>query len=162
MVGQIILHGGLKNTHCFNLAEDWAPEAVRSVTAGLSYKQTGIYHHAVCCASEVVRRMGGNDEEMVMVSGFSGGLGLKGHACGALAAAIWMNTLTWCKKHPGETPPLFKPDESSVLKAFNNETNTEVLCRKISGQSFETINDHTKFIQNGGCDKLIQALSTVG
>ncbi len=80
----------------------------------------------------------------------------------AWAAAIWMNTLTWCKNHPGETPPFFKPDESGVMKALNNVTRNEILCRKIAGHSFETINDHTSFIQNGGCDKLIQALSTAG
>jgi len=40
------------------------------------------------CASEVVRRMGGRDEERVMVSGFAGGLGLSGNGRGALSAAI--------------------------------------------------------------------------
>jgi C_GCAxxG_C_C family probable redox protein len=159
LVVQIILHGGLKNTPCFNLAEDWAPEAIQSATAGLSFKQNYISQSTVSCASEVVRKMGGNDEEIVGVSGFAGGLGLKGHACGALAAAIWMNTLTWCKKHPGETPPFFKPDASNVIKTFYGETNSEILCQKISGKSFQTLNEHTEFIQNGGCDKLINTLS---
>jgi hypothetical protein len=162
LMGLVILHGGLKNTPCFNLAEDWAPEAVQSANTGLSYKHTDLFKPTVCCASEVIRKMGGNDEEMVMVSGFAGGLGLKGHACGALAAAIWMNTLTWCKNHPGETPPLFKPDKSDLLKAFYSATNSEILCQKISGQSFKTIDEHTAFIQKGGCDKLIHTLAISG
>jgi hypothetical protein len=157
---KIILHGGLKNLPCFNLAEKWAPEAIQSATAGLSIKQTDLPQNPVSCASAVVGRMGASDEEMVMVSGFAGGLGLKGHACGALGAAIWMNTLTWCKKHPGETPPQFnKPNIEKIKEAFYSATNAEILCRRISGQSFRTISDHAEFLKNGGCEKVINALS---
>jgi len=97
---------------------------------------------------------------MVMVAGFAGGMGLKGHACGALGAAIWMNTLQWYKKHPGETPPQYnKPNTNKIKEAFYGATNSEILCQRISGQSFRTISDHTEFLKNGGCDKVINTLS---
>jgi hypothetical protein len=157
---KIILHGGLKNSPCFKLADKWAPEAIQSATTGLSLKQTDLPQNTVSCASEVVRRMGGSDEEMVMVAGFAGGLGLKGNACGALGATIWMKTLAWCKEHPGESP--FKYGASikpKILEAFYSATGSEILCQRITGQTFKTINDHTSFLKNGGCNKLINVLS---
>ncbi len=38
-------------------------------------------------------------------------------------------------------------------------TNGEILCQKISGQLFKTVDEHTEFIKNGGCDKLMHVLS---
>ena len=45
------------------------------------------------CASEVVKKMGTSNEEIVMVAGFAGGLGLSGSACGVLSAVISIKTL---------------------------------------------------------------------
>jgi len=101
--------------------------------------------------------MGASDAEMVMVAGFAGGLGLSGNACGALAAAIWMKTLAWCRKHPGKSV-YPNPIAKNMLKAFYDGTENKILCHKISGQNFKTIDDHTQFIKNGGCDKLINLL----
>ncbi len=151
---------GLENNTCFNLAEQWAPEAIQSAKEGLSDKEIDFNQHSANCAAEVVKKMGGSDEEMAMVAGFAGGLGLSGNACGALSAALWMNTLDWCRKNPGKTPPYFNnPNTKKILKAFYEATDSEILCRKISGQSFEKIEDHTAFIKNGGCEKLIDALA---
>ena len=101
--------------------------------------------------------MGASDEEMAMVAGFAGGLGLSGNACGALSAAIWMNTLAWCRK-TGKSG-YSNPDAVNILLAFYEVTDHEILCHKISGQCFKTIGDHTEFIKNGGCDKLIDVLA---
>jgi hypothetical protein len=144
---------------CFNLAAKWAPEALRAATAGLSRDQKDLPEQPLSCASAVVQKMGASDEEMVLVAGFAGGIGLSGLACGALAAAIWMRTLAWCKEHPGKTPPMFKnPEMKSICQAFTAATNTEILCHKIAGQRFKTIGEHTGFIKSGGCDKLIRIL----
>jgi hypothetical protein len=157
------IHGGLTNSDCFNLAEKWAPEAIQTATEGLSFQQTDLPRLPMSCAIEVAQKMGATEEEMVTVAGFGGGLGLSGNACGALGAAIWMNTLAWCRKHPGETPPSFnKENTSKILKAFNDVTGSEILCHKIAGQRFKTINEHTEFIKNGGCDKLINILALEG
>ncbi|MCR9291041.1 MAG: C-GCAxxG-C-C family protein [Bacteroidetes bacterium] len=151
---------GIDNSQCFNFAEKWAPEAIQTSVAGLEKEPNELICKAQSCTSKVVKRMGGTDEEQMMVAGFAGGLGLSGHACGALAAAIWMKTLEWCKANPGKTPPyLNNPNAKKILKAFKEETNSEMLCHAITGQRFENIDAHSKFLENGGCEKLIEALS---
>ncbi len=151
---------GMENSTCFNLAEQWAPEAIQSAIQGLSQEQTNLTQQPLSCASQVAKKMGASDEEMVMVAGFAGGLGLSGNACGALSAAIWMKTLAWCRANPGKNPPYFNnPNAKKILKAFNEETDAEILCSKISQQQFKTIDDHSEFIGNGGCEKLINVLA---
>jgi hypothetical protein len=151
---------GLTNNICFNLAEKWAPEAILSATEGLSQKHTDLPQSPMSCASEVARKMGASDEETVMVAGFAGGMGLSGNACGALSAAIWMNTLAWCRKYPGKSPPYFNNQNAKkTIKAFCGATGSEFVCHKIAGKRFTSIADHTEFIKNGGCDKLIDILA---
>ena len=149
---------GMNKSTCFNLAEKWAPEAIESATKGLAQHQTSLPIQSMSCASEVARKMGANDEEVVAVAGFAGGLGLSGNACGALSAAIWKNSITWSKLHPGKST-WSNRNAKDTLKAFNLETDSEMLCHKICGQRFETIKDHTEFIKNGGCSRLINALA---
>ena len=145
---------------CFNLAAKWAPEAILAATEGLSRNQKDLPEQPISCASEVVKKMGASDEEIVTVAGFAGGIGLSGNACGALGAAIWMNNLAWCKKHPGKTPPFFRnPSAKNILQAFDEATNAEILCHKITRECFKTLDDHTEFIKNNGCDKLINTLA---
>ncbi|MBU0519595.1 C-GCAxxG-C-C family protein [bacterium] len=152
------LPGGYKNMICMNLAEKWAPEAIQSAKEGLSDKQTDLPQLPASCASECAKKMGASDEEMVMVAGFAGGIGLSGNACGALGSAIWMNTLAWCRKNPGKSG-YSNPNAKEILKAFFDATDHEILCHLICGQRFETIADHTEFIKNGGCDKLMDVLA---
>ncbi len=108
--------------------------------------------------TEVVKKMGGSEEEMAMVAGFAGGLGLSGSACGALSAAIWMNSLSWVKENTGKSA-FNNKKAKQTLKAFNNETNSEMLCHKICDQHFNSISEHSDFIKKGGCKNLINALS---
>ena len=149
---------GMNNSTCFNLAENWLPEAIKSAKEGLSQEPTTSTQKPISCATEVAKKMGATDEEMVMVAGFAGGLGLSGNACGALSAAIWMNSLSWVKQNPGKSA-FNNKKAKQTLKAFNNETNSEMLCHKICGQHFNSINEHSDFIKNGGCKNLINALS---
>jgi len=147
-----------KARSCFSLAEKWAPEAIQSATEGLSHQQTDLPPPPISCASEVAKKMGASDEEMVTVAGFAAGLGLSGNACGALSATIWMNALAWCREQTGKSV-YPNPNAKNILKAFYGATDSEILCHKISGQCFKTIDDHTEFINNGGCDKLINVLA---
>ncbi len=151
---------GFVYSRCFNLAKKWAPEAIRSVGEGLSREQGGSARPPVSCASEVVRKMGGGGEEAVMAAGFAGGLGLSGNACGALAAAVWMKTLVWCRANPGQPTPLFdNPDIKDAMKAFYSTTGSKILCREVTGRRFESMDDHTEFIHGGGCAALIDVLA---
>lgn len=44
--------------------------------------------------------MGVSDEQIVILTGFAGGLGLSGKAFGLLCAAIWLNTMKWSQEIP--------------------------------------------------------------
>ncbi|WP_299124289.1 C-GCAxxG-C-C family protein [uncultured Winogradskyella sp.] len=150
---------GMKNSHCFNLAEQWAPEAVEVATQSLS-EYTNISQKPLSCASEVVKQMGGSIEEVVMVAGYAGGLGLSGNACGALSAAIWKRMLDWCREHPDKNPPFFNNKTAKkLLKAFNKSTDDKMLCSDICGQEFQSLEDHTAYLKNGGCQTLIAVLA---
>lgn len=152
------LPGGFSNVVCMNLAEKWAPEAIQSAKEGLSDKQADIPQPPISCASEVAKKMGAGEEEVVTVAGLAGGMGLSSNACGALGAAIWMNTLAWCRKNP-ELSGYANPNTKNILNAFYSATDSEILCSKISGQYFKTLGDHAKFIKDGGCNKLINLLA---
>ena len=154
-----ILRGFIFNP-CFNLIVKWTPEAIQASNRGLSENPS--QHDQACfsCASEVVKKMGANDEEAVTVAGFAGGIGLSGNACGALSAVIWYKMLDWHKKHPGKTPSFFNNQEvKKILRAFYIETDSEIICNKICGQHFKTIDEHSQYLKNGGCEKLINALA---
>ena len=154
------LSTGMDNSQCFNLAEQWAPEAIQAGKEGLAAEPIELKHQPVSCASEVVKRMGGTEEEMAMVAGFAGGLGLSGNACGALSAAIWMKTLHWVREHPGKTPPFMRnPITKKLIKAFQEATDSEMLCREITGKQFETIDDHAAYVHAGGCEELKEMLA---
>ena len=143
---------------CFTLAEKWAPEVILAATEGLSREQTDLPEQALSCATEVAKKMGASDEQALMVAGFAGGMGLSGNACGALSAAIWLNTIAWYSEQPKKSL-LSNPKAKKTLEAFQGATDYEFLCHKISGQRFKTIDDHTEFIKNGGCDELINVLA---
>ena len=145
---------------CFRLAGQWAPEAIEAAGAGLAQDIGDLPRQPINCASEVVKKMGAGAEEMVMVAGFAGGIGLSGNACGALGAALWMKTLSWCREHPGKTPSYFKnPLTKNMLQAFTVATGSEMLCRKITGRRFETLSEHAEFVRSGGCAELIDLLA---
>ncbi len=144
--------------HCYNLAEKWAPEAVQSAIEGLTNKETYLSKICVSCATEVAKKMGASTEEMMMVAGFAGGLGLSGSGCGALSAAIWIKSLEWCREEE-KSSPLKNPDLKNVLEAFYFATDSKILCSDISGEHFMNFDDHTSFIKKGGCAKLINTLA---
>ncbi|MBO0340461.1 MAG: C-GCAxxG-C-C family protein [Bacteroidota bacterium] len=144
--------------HCFNLAEQWAPEAVKSAIQGISESKSETSGECHSCASEVAKKMGASDEESIMVAGFAGGLGLSGAACGALAAAIWMKSLQWCRE-VAERSSMDNPYAKETLDTFYQYTNSNICCSQIIGKQFEHIEEHTRFINNSGCEELINVLS---
>ncbi len=151
-----------KARSCFDLAEKWAPEAVQSAVDGLSTEKNTVQGKCLSCASETARKMGASDEEAAMVAGFAGGVGLSGNACGALGAAVWMKTLELCRGLDNPKKMVYKNREAkNVFEAFLNVTDSRVLCREICGRDFQTLDEHTNFIQKGGCEKLIQAVARI-
>lgn len=153
---------GFIHSHCFNLAKKWAPEAIQSAKEGLASEQFDYTQQPLSCASEVVKKMGGSDEEIIMVAGFAGGLGLSGNACGALSATVWMKMLKYYKDNPGKSPMYFKnPVLKKIMQDFDEISGSEILCQKITGRNFQTIDEHTGFIKCGGCSKLLEDLAHI-
>ena len=146
-----------KMVTCFKLAGKWAPDAVQAANDGLSQSVADLPATSLSCASEVVKRMGGTDEEMVIVAGLAGGIGLSGNACGALGAAIWMNSLQRIKDGTFKSS-LTDPESEKILNVFLEVSNYEMECNKICGKQFESVEEHTEYIKSGGCKKLIETL----
>ena len=146
-----------KFVSCFKLADRWAPEAIAAAKEGLA-RDSSTTSTPVSCASEVVKAMGATRDEQVTVAGFAGGMGLSGGACGALSAAIWMNSLKWCRENPGKSA-FPNPRATETLEAFFAAADYEFDCHKICGLHFKSIDAHSEYIRSGGCAKLIEALS---
>ena len=152
---------GMEKSPCFTMSGDWGPKAITAANKGV-LESRNPDTDLLCCASELIKIMGGSDEEAHMVSGFSGGLGLTGFGCGALSAAIWYKTLQWCREHSGETPPFFKNSHvKKMIKSFKKYTLGELNCTKISGRKFSSAEEHSKYIQSGGCKDLLEHLVQV-
>jgi len=93
-----------------------------------------------------------------MVSGLAGGLGLSGNACGALDAAFWMNSMDIIKKNPDKySYP--NPNAEKTLENIYKVSDYQIICEKIAGKKFNSIEEHAEYLDTGGCEKLIQALS---
>lgn len=151
---------GIDNSVCFKLAENWAPEALAAVKESLSRYEPNLSFEPKSCAVEVVRKMGGSEEEMIMVAGFAGGLGLSGSACGALSAAVWKNSLELARIKPGQSM-WGNEMAKKTLEEFLKTTDSELTCQKICGKNFNTIESHTDFINSGGCNDLMDKLSSI-
>ena len=95
-----------------------------------------------------------------MVAGFGGGMGLSGNACGAVAAAVWMKGVQWCREHPGKTPGLWRDDgDKRTLRVFEEHTGGEYSCSAICGRRFGTIDQHTAYLEDGGCAAILDLLA---
>lgn len=143
---------------CYTLTGKWAPEAIEAAYEGLEDNDKKIPTHCKSCASELIRKMGGTEEDAGMVAGWAGGMGLSGNACGALAAAIWYRTLQLCRQQPGKSF-YYNANASEILETFYKETNYEILCKDITGKTFSSIEEHTDFMDKGGCKQLLEVLA---
>jgi hypothetical protein len=145
---------------CTRLSGNWAPEALQSLHEGLEDHKDDIPRKCQSCASEVARKMGFGEKEAILVAGFAGGIGLSGNACGALAASIFLRILTWFRMNPDKNPPYFNnPEAKKLLAAFYRTTDSSILCHEISGKRFNTLEEHTEYLNSGGCATLINVLA---
>jgi hypothetical protein len=151
----------LRDKTCYNFSEEWAPEAIQSAKEGLSSGLKNFSRKPVSCASEVVKKMGAGNQEIVMVAGLAGGMGLSGNGCGALGAATWLHFLRECRVNPDSKKIFSNQAVNDTIKGFLDATDSEMSCNKICGRNFNSIDEHSEFIKNGGCDKLINLLAGV-
>ncbi len=147
-----------KFVSCYKLADKWAPEAIQTALEGVSLPQNQLAVKTISCASEVAKRLGANEEQAHMVAGLAGGHGLRGNACGALIAAIWMKSYNYQKKE-NKKSSYPNPYANKTLDDFMAVSDYEFSCKTICGQQFDSIEDHTTFIKNGGCAQLMDTLT---
>jgi hypothetical protein len=143
---------------CFKLAEQWAPEAIIAAHEGLSLDDYELKNPVLSCAAETIRKIGGSEEEAIMVAGLAGGLGLSGDGCGALVATIWKTILELVKNNEWKST-LQDPDSNQVLNRFFEVSDYKMECSDICGKKFNSIDEHSEFLQNGGCKKIIDQLA---
>jgi hypothetical protein len=83
---------------------------------------------------------------------------LSGGACGALGAAIWIFGMNSIKQRNGRIN--YKdPGALAVIRKFLKSTDYQFECSDIVGRKFENISDHAAYLRDGGCSKIINALS---
>jgi hypothetical protein len=155
-IAKYLLSG--KAFSCFNLAAKWAPDALEVTKQEIN--KNHLNQKALSCASEVIKQMGGTEEEQVMVAGFAGGLGLSGNGCGALSAAIWKTLHELTKKQDWKVS-FPDPVSDKVIDRFLKVSDYEFECEKICKQKFNSIDKHSDFIRKGGCDKIINELAVI-
>lgn len=151
---------GMDNSKCFVLAEEWAPKAMASAEAGLNEdipEEPPGYN----CASITVLQLGGTDQEVAMVAGFAGGIGLSGKGCGALGAAIWFKALQWLRENPGKGVPMFRfPEVSNLIEGFKKQAHGKMRCEEICVKKFGNAKELSDYLESGGCSTLISWLTS--
>ncbi len=161
ILGQIKFFISGKPLNCARLIGRWAPETVSTTERSLALMPESSANPIVSCASIVAEKMGAGKEKAMMLAGFAGGIGLSGNACGALGAAVYLGAEKWFRENPGEVR-FIVPGVEEKMRDFLVENRGEVRCSKICGKTFATAEEHSEYIRNGGCGKLLNVLSGTG
>jgi len=142
---------------CLNLTARNAPPAFDEIDAALSEEQIEAPAPPVSCAAIVAEKMGASDLQTVMAAGLAGGIGLCGGACGALGAAIWLNTMNTLEE---DIKIKYKdPTTKAVIDRFLESTDQKFECSEVVGRKFENVDDHAGYLRDGGCSELIEVLA---
>jgi len=145
---------------CFRMASWYAPLAFDEINSALAEaEEVGeAPSPPVSCASMLARKMSESDIHSVMASGLAGGIGLCGGACGALGAAIWILGMKIGKEESGKIG--FKdPRTQEVIDRFMKQTEFRLECSEIVGRKFDDVHDHARYLREGGCSEMIEALA---
>ncbi len=124
----------------------------------------------VACMSKIVGKTGHGAEEIPIVAGFAGGLGLSGNICGALAVGVFALSVSYYRDRD--------PDRrDSKMRAAFQELNLvesrlrklpsqlqrdfaerfgSTRCETIAGRKFSDADDHSSYMAAGGCRDVVQ------
>lgn len=160
-----------KGSLCAKLAVKWAPQAYHIICSSTFNSPRQNPKASTACTVALAKRLNAGEKEQLMVAGLSGGLGLSGGACGALASAVWLKTLKWLKENKESKDSFFKalrqeltqsgdfyPDIKNIQKRFESLTKGAFLCRDLTKRDFLSVEEHCDFIANGGCKEIISLL----
>jgi hypothetical protein len=156
MINYFLIKGG--TIGCLRMAAWYAPLAFDEISSALSEEVIETASPPVSCAAMLARKMGESDMHAVMASGFAGGIGLCGGACGALGAAIWILGMKIGKEGSGKIG--YKhPRTQEVIDRFMKHTDFTFGCTEIVGRKFKDVDDHAGYLRDGGCSELIEVLA---
>jgi len=156
MINYFLIKGG--TIGCFRMAGWYAPLAFDAIDSALSPEATEAPALPVSCAAALARTMGESPLHTVMASGLAGGIGLCGGACGALGAALWIRAMRICRQEGGKVG--FKDVRiQKLVDGFLTRTGFEFECSKITGRTFEDVDQHAAFLRKGGCSELVAYLA---
>jgi hypothetical protein len=145
---------------CFAMAARFARAAQGVIDAAFSEGPRETPPHPTSCAAVLARKMGAGDRHAVMAAGLAGGIGLSGDACGALGAAIWIDGMNRIRR--GEGKMTYKnPASLAIVEKFLEAADYRFECAEIVGRKFRDIEDHARFVRDGGCSKIIEALAAL-
>jgi hypothetical protein len=144
---------------CFRLAAGYAPEAFNAIDAALSEEEIEAPSPPVSCAAVLAKKMGASELHVVMASGFAGGIGLSGGACGALGAAMWLTAMNNRQEGVRKLGYFKNPIYVAVIDRFVESTDSEFQCSKIVGRRFKDIGDHAGYLRDGGCSNIMGVLA---
>ena len=142
---------------CFRMAARYAPIARNEIDSTFSSNSIEAPSPPVSCATVLAEKAGASEIHTVMVSGFAGGIGLSGGACGALGTAIWITGLN----QPVEIEGFSYAGTwvNDTIEKFLEITDYEFECTEIVGRTFNSVHDHAEHIRNNGCSQIIEALA---
>jgi len=143
---------------CIRMAAQFSPIALREFEAALSENPEEIPGGPVSCTALLARKMGASDLEAALAAGWAGGVGLSGEACGALGTAIWFSGLIRLKKGLPKVK-FIDPQAQDIVERFLKSSDYEFECAKIVGRTFTDVADHARFVQAGGCARILEALA---
>lgn len=146
---------------CIYRASRYARAAFEGINHDLVNAGNGAPKPPVSCAAVLARKMGASELQATMASGFAGGIGLSGGACGALGAAIWMIAMNSMREHDGKLS-FNNAGASDAMEKFVKCTDYKFECSSIVGRHFENVNEHADYVRDGGCSELIETLAGVG
>ncbi len=142
---------------CFRMSAKMAAKAFDQINTSFAEEKIDVPPTPVSCATVVAEKMGASEKHKHMAAGFAGGIGLCGGACGALGAAIWINSMR--KSEDGKKIDFKDPDALEIVEKFIKSSDYRFECMEIVGRIFESPTDHAEYIQKGGCAEIINTLA---
>ncbi len=162
MVTYFLLKGG--SIGCLRMSAGYSKAAFSKLNDALAEENITVPTSLVSCASVLAKKIGASDQHATMVAGLAGGIGLCGEACGALGAAIWLVGMKFSKDN--EVKSLWGDKEFSekfekMMNSFLKASDYEFECSAITGKKFENASEHSSWLKEGGCSKILDALASV-
>ena len=135
----------------------YASAAFREINVVFSEEPLEVNPGPISCAALLAQKTGLSEMQSVPAAGLAGGIGFRGGACEVLGAGIWIFSLK--NGTEGIQFAFDNTKASATIERFLESTNYEFECSKITGRKFESVQDHASYLREGGCPKIITALS---